>query len=60
MVYSAAAESVTQDPSAGTGPLFETPLQSGTRAPSSLSDAAIALFKDLLVCVGGLCRGPVL
>lgn len=60
MVCSAAAESEIQGPSAGAGfPLFETPLQAGTCAPSSLSDAAVALFKDLFMCVGGLYCEPV-
>lgn len=55
------AERATQGPSAGTGfPFFETPLQADTRAPSSLSDAAVALIIDLFVCVGGLCHEPAL
>lgn len=61
MVCSAAAESATQGSSAAAGfPMFETPLQAGTHVPCSLSDAAVALFKGLLVCVGGLCHEPVL
>lgn len=52
MVCSAAAESGIQGPSAGTGfPLFETPLQAGTRAPSSLSDAAVEENSKIYSCV---------
>lgn len=61
MVCGAAAGSGIQGPAAGTGfPLFETPLQAGARAPSSLSDAAVVLFRDLSVCVGSLYCEPVL
>lgn len=61
MVCSGAARSMTQGPSAGPGfPLFETLLQAGTHAPSSLLDAAVALFKDLFMCVGALCLEAVL
>lgn len=58
MLCSVAAGSVTQGPSAGTGfPLFETPLQAGTR--TYLSEAAVALFNDLFMCVDDLCYEAV-
>lgn len=58
MVCSAAAGSVTRGPSAGTGFPFEPPLQAGTR--TYLSEAAVALLKDLFMCVDGLCYEAVL